>query len=164
MYGSYGSYSSMGAISITAPMDITSNNMLAHDRSCAFPSWPRRDSLTSSESDRPTSYLSDEDLFLPDTFEDDSHSISGTSSNASPPQMAADEFLELEQLERQREAMQREAALRYIMNEKERRRQQAARRQRAMGQSRSSSSSSSKKGSKSKLASMTSANEAVFED
>lgn len=160
MYGSYGSYSSMGAMSISAPMDITSSNMIAHDRSCAFPSWPRRDSLTSSESDRPTSYLSDEDLFLPDTFEDDSHSISGASSTTtSPPRANADNFLELE---RQREAMQREAALRYSTNEKERRRQQAARRQRAMGLSRPSSS---KKGSKSKLASMTSvAESAVFED
>ena len=151
----------MGAMSMTAPMDITSSNIHAHDRSCAFPSWPRRDSLTSSESERPTSYLSDEDLFLPDTFEDDTHSISSASSSTtSPPRVNADAFLEFE---RQREAMQRDAALRSSTNEKERRRQQAARRQRAMGQSRSSSSS--KKTSKSKLASMTSAAEsAVFED
>ncbi|KAM0325388.1 hypothetical protein ACHAQA_007374 [Verticillium albo-atrum] len=153
MYGSYGSYSSMGSITMSAPMDITSSNMLAHDRSCAFPSWPRRDSLSSAEAERPTSYLSDDDLFPSDPFEDDTHSVTSAGSCASPSShVAEDEMLLQMERERQRHAaMEREAALRHIMNEKERRRTAMAMKRRAA----KGSSSSSKKSPKSKLISMT---------
>lgn len=162
MFGSYGSYSSMGSFtSLTTPMDIapsTSRDTLAHDRSCAFPSWPRRDSLSvTSEAERPTSYLSDDDLFTADPFEDDARSVSSAGSASSPPL----DILALEHMERERRALQREAALQYVLNEKERRRHQAARRAKAMRGPTSSPAGAvayghSKKSSlKSKLASMT---------
>ncbi|KAK1689835.1 hypothetical protein BDP55DRAFT_380646 [Colletotrichum godetiae] len=149
MYGSYGSYSSMGSVSMTAPIDISPSNMLAHDRSCAFPSWPRRDTLADFDGEpRATSYLSDEDLF-PHDFEDDSHSVSSHGSFSSPnsrsPQISEVELLEME---RERMAMQREA-LRCVMAEKERRRQAA------LQQKKSQRCGSSKKSPKNKLASMT---------
>ncbi|KAF7538311.1 hypothetical protein G7Z17_g12674 [Cylindrodendrum hubeiense] len=148
MFGSYGSYSSMCAAS--APMDITSRSMSSHDSTCAFPSWPRRSSLSESDrEERPTSYLSDDDLFLSDPFDDDTRSVSSAGSASSPHSGAASphiitdaEFLEME---RQRQAMQREF-VRGIVTEKERRRA-VARKQRK-------SSPSSKKSPKSKLSSM----------
>ncbi|KAK7415011.1 hypothetical protein QQZ08_012463 [Neonectria magnoliae] len=147
MFGSYGSYSSMCAAS--APMDITSRSLSAHDSTCAFPSWPRRSSLSESDrEERPTSYLSDDDLFLSDPFDDDTRSVSSTGSSssprtASPPHVITD--AELLEMERERAAMQREF-VRGIVSEKERRRA-AARKQRK-------SSPSSKKSPKSKLSSM----------
>lgn len=148
MYGSYGSYSSMSAVSFTAPIDITSSNMLAHDRSCAFPSWPRRDTLAGFDGEpRATSYLSDEDLF-PQDFEDDAHSVSSSGSFCSPnsrsPQITEAELLEME---RERMAAQREA-LRCVMLEKERRRQQALKQKQARR-------GSSKKSPKTKSSAMT---------
>ncbi|KAH7146419.1 hypothetical protein EDB81DRAFT_492574 [Dactylonectria macrodidyma] len=151
MFGSYGSYSSMCAAS--APMDISSRSLSSHDSACAFPSWPRRSSLSESDrEERPTSYLSDDDLFLSDPFDDDTRSVSSAGSASSPahsqgaispPHIMTDaEFLEME---RERLAMQREF-VRGIVTEKERRRA-AARKQRK-------SSPSSKKSPKSKLASM----------
>ncbi|TDZ23151.1 hypothetical protein Cob_v003806 [Colletotrichum orbiculare MAFF 240422] len=153
MYGSYGSYSSMSAVSISAPIDIAPSNMLAHDRSCAFPSWPRRDTLADFDGEsRATSYLSDEDLF-PQDFEDDTHSVSSSGSFSSPnsrsPQVTEAELL---QMERERMAMQREA-LRCVMAEKERRRQQALKQKQQHQQRRSSSGS--KKSPKGKHAAMT---------
>ncbi|KAH9239568.1 hypothetical protein K456DRAFT_1718982 [Colletotrichum gloeosporioides 23] len=147
MYGSYGSYSSMGAMSISAPIDIGSSNMLAHDRSCAFPSWPRRETLADFDGEpRATSYLSDEDLF-PQDFEDDAHSVSSHGSFSSPnsrsPQITEAELLEME---RERMAMQREA-MRCVMLEKERRRQQALKQKQARR-------CSSKKSPKSKSSAM----------
>ncbi|ROT43512.1 hypothetical protein SODALDRAFT_41057 [Sodiomyces alkalinus F11] len=151
MYGSYGSYSSMSPISMGAPLDVTSSSMLAHDRSCAFPSWPHRDSLSATESGRPSSYLSDDDLFPSAPVEDDARSVSSSGSSSSISPMADDELL---RMERERQALQREAALRYIVNEKERRRQAMhAKRQRA--RQAQGGSSSSGKASKSKLTSMT---------
>ncbi|KAH7320209.1 hypothetical protein B0I35DRAFT_408902 [Stachybotrys elegans] len=144
MYGSYGSYSSMSAMS--APMDITSSNLRAHDAACAFPSWPRRDSLSDSDrgSGRATSFLSDDDLFLSDPFEDDVRSISSSTSSSavaspavySPPRMSDAELL----AEMERERLQREY-VRNIITEKERRRQQqaAAKRQHQQQQQRRSS-------------------------
>ncbi|KAL0941027.1 uncharacterized protein CTRU02_203790 [Colletotrichum truncatum] len=148
MYGSYGSYSSMSAVSITAPIDIAPSNMLAHDRSCAFPSWPRRDTLADFDGEsRATSYLSDEDLF-PQDFEDDTHSVASSASFSSPssrsPQITEAELLEME---RERMALQREA-MRCVMLEKERRRQQALRQKQTRR-------GSSKKSPKSKQAVMT---------
>lgn len=165
MYGSFGSYSSMSSVTFTAPMDITSSNMLAHDRSCAFPSWPHRDSLSSSDSERPTAYLSDDDLFPSDPFEDDVHSISSSGSGSAAVSISPAAEDELLRMERERQALQREAALRYIINEKERRRQaMLSKRQRVrQGPSAANVASSSKKSPKSnsKLASMTPITEAV---
>ncbi|EJT71914.1 hypothetical protein GGTG_11167 [Gaeumannomyces tritici R3-111a-1] len=91
MYSPYGSYSST-----SAPMEIGAGSYLSRpqhhfsDTSCAFPSWPRRSSLSESErgEERATSFLSDEDLFpsSPDVFDDDARSVSssGSSSAGSP--------------------------------------------------------------------------------
>ncbi|KND94369.1 hypothetical protein TOPH_01271 [Tolypocladium ophioglossoides CBS 100239] len=135
MYGSYGSYSSMSAMS--APMDITSNNNRTHDASCAFPSWPRRLSLSDSEQEEPraTSFLSDDDLFLSDPFDDDVRSVSSTSSASSPfaaavespPRISEEELL---RMERERVAVQREY-VRQVKQEKERRRQTVLRARRS---------------------------------
>lgn len=155
MYGSYGSYSSMGAMS--APMDITPSNLRAHNSACAFPSWPRRSSLSDSEHEEPraTSFLSDDDLFLSDPFDDDAHSVSSSSTVSSPfataidsPPRISDE--ELLRMEREREAMQREF-VRQVKQEKERRRQAALRARR----------SSPKKSPKPKSAGLTTITEAV---
>ncbi|KAK3387112.1 hypothetical protein B0H63DRAFT_447998 [Podospora didyma] len=161
MYGSYGSSSSSyssytssyGSYSISSPMDIAPSRFSsrAADASCAFPSWPRRSSLSESDSeDRATSYLSDEDLYLQDVFEDDAQSVSshGSASPIQSPQMPAMTEAEILQAQREQAAYQREV-MRFIMSEKEKRRQ-AAKRQR-----RSSTSSSSGKKSKSKLSAMT---------
>ncbi|KAJ6441793.1 Membrane protein [Purpureocillium lavendulum] len=135
MYGSYGSYSSMSATS--APMDITPINLRSHDASCAYPSWPRRSSLSDSEHEEPraTSFLSDDDLFLSDPFDDDSHSISSSSTVSSPfataiespPRISEEELM---RIEREKVAMQREF-IRQVKQEKERRRQAALRARRS---------------------------------
>lgn len=160
MYGSpYGSYSGM-----SAPMDINPNRSYSRpqDASCAFPSWPRRASLSDSTGyeQRATSYLSDEDLF-PAEFESDYHSdahsvSSATSSNSSTPHQEHQPYQPEQISEAQVQEMQRERAvyqrdvMRFLAAEKERRR--TARK----GKPRTSSSSSSRKGSpKSKLAAMT---------
>lgn len=165
MYGSYGSYSSLGGSSYisSAPMDITPTTLRTHDHdaSCAFPSWPRRSSLSESDrEERPTSYLSDDDLFLSDPFsDDDSQSVSSASSTcASPPTTAltgpAVQLTEAEvlEMERERVALQRDFVRNLLCNERERRRQQAATKKQQ--QQRRSSPKKSPKNS-SKLHSMT---------
>lgn len=148
MYNSFGSYSSLSSMS--APINITPSNFGARDATCAFPSWPRRSSLSESEhEERATSFLSDDDLFLCDPFDDNSSiSSSSTASSpnaiASPPRLSEEELLEMEQ---QRMAMQREY-VRQVMLEKERRRQASKKSRRP------SSGASSKKSSKVKLSSM----------
>jgi hypothetical protein len=127
---------------LSAPMDITSSNLRAHDANCAFPSWPRRSSLSESDhrQERATSFLSDDDLFLSDPFEDDLHSLASSStntSNASSPcpvesplqqqylQQQQREAAELMDAQHHEAAMQREF-MRQVISEKERRRQQQA--------------------------------------
>lgn len=155
-YNSYSSYSSM-----SSPMDIapTPFSSRGPDASCAFPSWPRRSSLSESDAseERATSYLSDEDLFPTDVFEDDARSVSsnGSASPLQSPPMQVMTEADLLELQRERAAYQREM-MRILMSEKERRRQQAKRQRRSSGgASTSGGSGSSKKGSKSKLSSMT---------
>lgn len=155
MFGSYGSYSSMCAAS--QPIDIASGNLAAQERTCAFPSWPRRSSLSDSDNEeRPTSFLSDDDLFLCDPFEDDARSIS-SSGTSTPPTVESPQLLppvsdaELMERERSRGAMQKEF-VRQLICEKERRKQAAKSKRR--------SSSSAKKSPKSKLSAMTPITEA----
>lgn len=139
----------------SAPLDMPNSSYLYSPSSanthCAFPSWPRRDSLNndsnnSSPADiRATSYLSDDDLM--DPFEDDlSVASSGSSPSICSPiehcPMTDDQILKLQ---REREQMQREVAL-FLMGEKERRRQEKQQKKRR---------ASHKKSPKSKLASMT---------
>lgn len=143
MYGSYGSYSGM-----SAPMDIGPNSYLCprtQDASCAFPSWPRRSSLSDSDrEERPSSYLTDEDLF---SCDDDARSVSSRGS-ASPVLQSPHSMTEAELVEMERErAAYRSEVMRSLFSEKERRRQ-AAKRQHKAG-------SSGKKGPKTKLSSMT---------
>ena len=138
MYGSYGSYSSMSIGS--APMNI-SKNVTSRDESCAFPSWPRRSSLSSSPKDtsyepRASSYLSDEDLFLYDepsgsgSDSDDARSVSSAGS-ASPPTLGlvlasparqAPSETEILEMQRQRLNMRKDL-IRMVQQEKERRKQ-----------------------------------------
>lgn len=137
------------------PLDITSRGSLsAHDAPCAFPSWPRRDSLSESDrEERPTSYISDDDLMFlsSDPFDDDARSVSSAGSAGSPngiispPRFTDAELLEME---RERMALQRAEYVRCVISEKERRRAMA-RKQRKSG-----SSSSSKKSPKGKMSSM----------
>ncbi|XXG97241.1 hypothetical protein Hte_003536 [Hypoxylon texense] len=134
------------------PMEIPTSSYLAspaqqgpgydsYSASCAFPSWPRRSSLhESSNAERATSYLSDDDLFPCDGFEDDARSVSssGSATPTSPRHMtAAANEVDLLQMQRDQMAMQREA-IKFLLGEKERRRQQFKKQRR--------SSSGSKKG------------------
>ncbi|KAH8156081.1 hypothetical protein CIB48_g12166 [Xylaria polymorpha] len=144
MYSPYGSYSSMS--SNTQPLDIAPNTFLSRDAgyhaSCAFPSWPQRSSLMdSAREERATSYLSDDDLFPCDPVGDDAHSISSGSSTASASPFVTEE--ELLEIQRQKMAMQREA-IKHLLNEKERRRQQYKRTRKGSGSSKKSTSPKSK--------------------
>jgi len=130
MYGSYGSYSSLSS-QLSAPLDIVSSQRPSTQAShCAFPSWPRRSSLSESDcagdDHRATSYLSDEDLF-PCAIDDDSdaRSVSSAGSATASPRAAPTEA-ELLDLQRERDAHQRDV-VRFLVNERERerRRQQA---------------------------------------
>lgn len=146
-------------------MDISPSNNYSRyqDASCAFPSWPRRSSLCDSdEEQRATSYLSDEDLFLSDSVESDYHSdarsVSSTNSSSSntpqqqhqPYQPEALTEADMLEIQRERAAYQREV-MRFLVLEKERRRNAM----RKAKPSRGSSSSSKKSSPKSKLAAMT---------
>lgn len=133
MYGSYGSYSSMCA---TRPMDIASNNFHNQDDACAFPSWPRRSSLNSEDAQRPTSFLSDDDLFLCDNPIDDDCSVSSSTSSASTSPRQQLTQAELMEMDRERMALQR-ALVRQNLMEQERRKQ-ARRTARKQGEKKSS--------------------------
>ncbi|KAI0162713.1 hypothetical protein BJ166DRAFT_591563 [Pestalotiopsis sp. NC0098] len=149
MYGSYGSYSSMSSVS--QPLDIGPSSYLSssssyHQSSCAFPSWQRPE--------RASSYLSDDDLL---DLEDDSRSYShsSASSNASgSPYVVDEDFLHMQR--EQQAAMNREA-IRLVVAEKERRKQQAQMANRA----RRGSGGSAKKSPKAKSGSMAPITEAV---
>lgn len=149
MWGSYGSYSSISSTSSSSSaMDIRPGSIRSHGASCAFPSWPRRSSLDSEDQERPTSFVSDDDLMsCSDTFEDDRHSVSSssTASSISPPhhQPVINEA-ELRRIEQERMAMQREF-VQGLVREKERR--QLAKKEKM----RRKVSSSSKKSPNSKL-------------
>lgn len=151
MYGSYGSYSGM-----PAPMDISPRSSYSsrpQDAPFAFPSWPRRSSLSSPNSDfeeqRATSYISDEDLFFADTFESDFDARSVSSSSSNTPYQQGPDPVELARLRvlEQAEKMRLVA----MAAEKAKRQQQAMRK----SSSRRNSSSSKKGSLKTKLASMT---------
>ncbi|EFX03980.1 hypothetical protein CMQ_908 [Grosmannia clavigera kw1407] len=186
MFGSYGSYSSMCARAVT-PATAIDIGTTRSSSTCAFPSWPRRSSLSSDDYSSASSYLSDEDLFLSDSFDDDISSSTASSrsnSNASSispphnlhrghyqPQPPQDHFNhhfqqnfqqpqervvseeELLQLQRERQAYQRDIT-RALVAEKERRKQAAAvvrrqqRRAAAAAGGQSSSSASRKKSGK----------------
>lgn len=139
MYGSYGSYSSTPAMEI--PSRSNTYHSSSHiDASCAFPSWPRRDSLTSAgleERSRTSSYISDEDLeFLSEPVfpDEDAHSVcsygSGSGSGTSSPLLAPVRHLSDEEIEemRREQVMRQREYVAVVMREKEqRRRQQSAR-------------------------------------
>lgn len=149
MYGSYGSYSSSSmysssSSSTSSPMDISPSTMRADNSSCAFPSWPRRSALASGSScdeHRATSYLSDEDLFPTDSFEeDDARSVSSAGSSfASPvPTTQVLSGSARAEIERQRQAMQKEY-VKMLISEKEKRKAAAKKQRRPSGSSRKSS-------------------------
>ncbi|KAK0706443.1 hypothetical protein B0T26DRAFT_656223 [Lasiosphaeria miniovina] len=146
---------------MSSPMDIAPSpfSSRAADASCAFPSWPRRSSLSEYDAaeERASSYIPDEDFFPEDVFEDDARSVSSNGSSSpvqSPPAQAMTEA-DLLEMQRERAAYQREV-MRFLVTEKERRRQAAKRTRRSSSSgATTSSSSSSKKSPKSKLCAMT---------
>lgn len=101
-----------------------------HDASCAFPSWPRRDSLTNdSHSPRTaSSYISDEDLLFlsAPVFDEDGHSETSSSYTGTPSPTLAPAVMHVS--DEDIEDMRREQALRQreymavVMREKEARR------------------------------------------
>ncbi|KKA30259.1 hypothetical protein TD95_002215 [Thielaviopsis punctulata] len=144
MFGSYGSYSSMGA-SVWEPINIASSSASLDDiNSCAFPSWPRRDSLSASERHIPSSFLSDDDLFLETVDDARSESSFGSSAASSPCDFTSmsprDRFLECErerqamfaeeQAQRERQAQQNREMKKMLLAEKERRKAAAAKKAR----------------------------------
>ncbi|KAK3989781.1 hypothetical protein QBC44DRAFT_77588 [Cladorrhinum sp. PSN332] len=145
-YSSYTSYSS----STASPMDIKPSPFSSRgpDASCAFPSWPRRSTLSDDDDcyeERVSSYLSDEDLlFTPETYEDDSSSNASASPIHSPPIQQFPSEAELLELQRQKMAYQREM-MKVIIAEKEQRKRQALKRR----------SGSSKKSKSTKTSAMT---------
>ncbi|EPE06269.1 hypothetical protein F503_02397 [Ophiostoma piceae UAMH 11346] len=162
MFGSYSSYSSMSTVQMTTPIDIGASTA-GSSTVCAFPSWPRRSYLDDHNSSA-SSFLSDEDLFLDDfdTCSFSSSSSSRSSSNASsisppadwcqaaepfvaqvqaePQQPTEEEYLEIQ---RQRQAYQREL-VRSVLKEKETRKQARRQRRAATGPSTTSSKKSNK--------------------
>ncbi|KAG9257678.1 uncharacterized protein F5Z01DRAFT_671270 [Emericellopsis atlantica] len=122
---SYGSYSSLSStLSSTSAMDISPSPASSYGASCAFPSWPRRSSLDREENERPSSFLSDEEL-LGDPFEDsDTQSISSTSSSADASPRQEPTADELFQQQRER-ALAQKQYIQHMVTEKERKRQQA---------------------------------------
>lgn len=142
-------------------MDIKSSYLHSHDAPCAFPSWPRRSSLNGEDRERPTAFLSDDDLFLGNPFDDDdiSSASSSTSSAASSPSPQADGLDGLTGEQVLQMEMQRAAAMqhqrdfvnaRHAAGEKERRKQV-----KRAASKKSTHASSSKKSPKIKPANMT---------
>ncbi|KAK4667361.1 hypothetical protein QC763_308550 [Podospora pseudopauciseta] len=153
MYGSYGStsstsssyshsYSPYGSYhTMASPMDIAASPFSTRglDATCAFPSWPRRESFCEQDSyeGRVSSYISDDDLLgASDMYEDDSSSNGSASPIQSPPAQYPTET-ELLEMQRERAAYQREV-MRLVLAEKEKRKQQAKRRASATKKSKSS--------------------------
>lgn len=147
MFGSYGSYGSIGA-SAWDPINIAnSTTSLDDNNSCAFPSWPRRDSLSASERHIPSSFLSDDDLFLDcDDSRSEASFGSSSSSAASSPRddfatmSPSDRFLQCErerqalfaeqQAARERQAQENREMMKMLQAEKERRKAAAAKKAR----------------------------------
>lgn len=140
MYGSYGSYSSTPAMEIPNRSN-TYHSSAHHDASCAFPSWPRRDSLTDDHrSPRASSYISDEDLLFlsePVFADDDAHSESSYGSGTPSPKFApavmhiSDE--DIEEMRREQALRQREYMAAVMREKEQRRRRQAAKNKKAAG-------------------------------
>ncbi|KAK4458810.1 hypothetical protein QBC42DRAFT_17158 [Cladorrhinum samala] len=146
-YSSYSSFSSATA----SPMDIKPSPFSSRgpDASCAFPSWPRRSTLSDDDDcyeERVSSYLSDEDLlFTPETYEDDTCSNGSASPTHSPQLQQFPSEAALLEMQRQKLAYQREM-MKVVIAEKEQRRRQAAKRR---------AGSASKKSKGSKVSAMT---------
>lgn len=166
MYGSYGSYSSASAMDIPCRSN-TYHSSTHMDASCAFPSWPRRDSLMSAgleERSRTSSYISDEDLeFLSEPVfpDEDARSVcsygSGSGSGTPSPLLAPVRHLSEEEIEemRREQAMRQREYVAVVLREKEQRqRRQAAKAAKAK---RNGAAPSNRKSAspKAKLAAMT---------
>lgn len=171
MYGSYGSYSSTPAMEIPS-RSSTYHSSASLDASCAFPSWPRRDSLTADDDDalahRASAYISDEDLqFLPAPRAvfadlDDARSVSSYGSTTSSPQLSPIlRHVTEEQIVRMRreQALRQQEYLRSVVSEKERRRQQQSKAKASSKKTARKASSASPKANK--LSSMTPIAEAL---
>ncbi|KAH8744325.1 hypothetical protein F5883DRAFT_661091 [Diaporthe sp. PMI_573] len=125
-----GSYSSSSSMEILSRRGAYHNSYL--DESCAFPSWPRRDSLSEhgEEQPRATSYISDEDLFFlsePVFADSDADSVSSYGSGIPSPRLAPVRHMggaELEEMRRE-QALRQQELMRSVMAEKELRRQAA---------------------------------------
>jgi hypothetical protein len=134
---------------MSAPIDIRPSGARSYDSVESH--FAHRSSSFSSctDEDRPTSFLSDDDLF-PCDFEDDSRSIASSSSGVwSAGCSPRDDADLLRAMEREREvALQRDLEMRLqakkLNAEKERRQAQQAMRQQAMIASRKRKSSANK--------------------
>lgn len=117
----------------SAPIDIISSSR-GRDHSCAFPSWPRRASLSESDAQEPpraTSYLSDDDLLFScddaaiASSDDDSSSIASASSSSSPANLldfpAAPVVQALSEFDMQRQRLEKLEAQNQALRERERR-------------------------------------------
>ncbi|KAH8742805.1 hypothetical protein F5883DRAFT_512968 [Diaporthe sp. PMI_573] len=156
----YRSYSSSSPMEIPSPRSAHYTSYL--NESCAFPSWPRRVSLSKQggEQLRATSYISNEDLLFlsePVFVDKDAHSVSSYRSGIQSPSPAPVRHMggtELEEMRRE-QALRRQELMRSVMAEKQQRLQAA----KAHKQRKSSSKKASSQ--RSKLAAMTPIAEAV---
>lgn len=146
MYYSYSPSSPSTSYNSTPAMEIPSASSSARptstSSSCAYPSWPRRASLSSSNSfETANSYISDDELF-PLVF-DDAESESSASPMTSPTHsVASDHVVGADHLQStlwMKELMAEEKA------RKHREREASKRRGRSSSSRKSSSSSSSSK-------------------
>ncbi|KAH8742547.1 hypothetical protein F5883DRAFT_513200 [Diaporthe sp. PMI_573] len=156
----YRSYSSSSPMEIPSPRSAYYTSYL--NESCAFPSWPRRVSLSEQggEQLRATSYISNEDLLFlsePVFVDEDAHSVSSYGSGIQSPSPAPVRHMggaELEEMRRE-QALRRQELMRSVMAEKQQRLQAA----KAHKQRKSSSKKASSQ--RSKVAAMTPIAEAV---
>lgn len=129
------------------PSRSGSHTSTHYDANCAFPSWPRRESLTSDNTPRASSYISDEDLaFLsePVFADEDARSVSSYGSGGTPsPPLVPVRHISDEEIEemRREQAMRQREYVAVVMREKEqRRRAKAAKAKRAASKKGSSPS------------------------
>lgn len=133
----------------------TYNSSMSLDASCAFPSWPRRDSLGSDHTPRASSYISDDDLafvYEPVFPDEDTGSVSSYGSGTPSPQLAAVRHVTEEQIEemRREQQMRQREFLAVVAREKEQRR-----RAKAAKQARKNCKKDGSPQAKSKLSAMT---------
>lgn len=131
----------------TAPIDMPSiSSSRPHSPSCAFPSWPRRSSLSSTSSsedrnDPPSLFISDDDLedLFPSVFDDAEPDCSPIASPYAPRSPSEPAVQQQHQV-----AVDSRALMRELAKEDKAKKEKKLRRSRAAGSRRSRTSSSGK--------------------